>query len=471
MADTLPPPKVYVWHQNRQQGPFTAAALTGAIRAGKFPDTTPAWTDDDDKWRPLSKILKEITEQTTESTPGNTAPEIFLATDTQDVSNISNNSKSKLTKHWPLLVIVVGIFMLIVVAALFSHKGNTTSAHIASNTTDAEQCTVLIQGEGGSGSGSLVWQDDSYYLYTNVHVASLNNITASDYRGREILIPESCEVPKESGVDLVRFKLIEAPEKALVFANRSTIEEHGEAFAIGDSGGKGVLRTLPGQVIGIGARKIEVDCEFIQGNSGGPIVNADGELLALASYMTSNRTIWAKGTSLEIRRFGWIPSADYTWQETTAEELFQERLIAEECLATSRLLIALSYLDMNTNGFKVSQKWPIKHTSIGDVLANAEGHTLRAALSVTDRNMVRISKNDSAMARSTARREYLKFFNECEKYALEELVDAEAAIKSGFWSERFETKFPLHDNILKDFGKSLKAYEASPQLGRCLSEY
>jgi S1-C subfamily serine protease len=45
-----------------------------------------------------------------------------------------------------------------------------------------------------------------------------------------------------------------------------------------------VIRTLPGKILGIGPDKIEVDCEFICGNSGGPIVNSDGRLLALASF-------------------------------------------------------------------------------------------------------------------------------------------------------------------------------------------
>lgn len=478
MSSSQTEPQIFVWHEDRQQGPFSAIAMRGALKAGKFPSNIPAWTADDDAWRPLAEILKAIGQNSESTSPG------------ASPNTLENHSRQILPPAWPnsttnqlnkkqgrqaparsiAIAAICVIFLVTIILVIPKSEISSPKEEIASDTADATKCTVLIQGYRGKGSGSIVWHDGEYYLYTNVHVASMGKLSVSDYSGVDILISDSCQTPQELGVDLVRFKLLGKPKQALLFADRSSIEQEGEAYAIGDSGGEGVLRTMPGKVIAVGPEKIEVDCNFISGNSGGPIVNSEGELLALASYMTASRSIWAKGTSLEIRRFGWIPSANYTWQDSTANKLSQEQQIIEECKATSRLLMAFSYLNLKANGVEVPKSWPIKQFSILDVLNRTKGHSLKTALDATNYILTQYDEEGFSTSSDYAKREYLKFFKECEKYAAAELEDSKRSIKSGFWRKDFESRLNIHHDILSRFKRALRSFERSGNIGGCLAE-
>lgn len=472
--------KIFVWHQNKKHGPYSATVISGAINAGKFSPQAPAWTEEDSNWRPLTEVLSRLEADeeavSAEKTLGGshlTDSDLKPSKPPQVKGLNIQHTLFSFNSNIYRYATIAGISILLVVflsVILPTHKKDSPPPSIAQNANTATQCAVFMEGHEGRATGTIVVSEGVYYLYTNVHVASMGNLSVSDSRGTAIVIPNNCEVPLNPAVDLARFRLDTEPKHALAFADRASIEKHGIAFTIGDSDGEGVLRNSEGQVIGVGAQKIEVTCDFIAGNSGGPIVNSEGKLLALASYMKKNNSIWAKGTGMEVRRFGWIPSTNYDWQKTTTDELYQEAKLVEECLDTVRLLMAITYLNTTISGFEFSEKWPIDHISIEDVLVQSEGHPLKILLDNTDS---KIRRNATANKRPTnyrVKQEYIDFFKQCDRYATLELKGAQSIIKSGFWRTEFESKLNNYIEISSSFPERRKSYEQSEILGRCLAD-
>ena len=50
----------------------------------------------------------------------------------------------------------------------------------------------------------------------------------------------------------------------------------------GNSGGGGVVTRIQGKVLGVGPNLVEVDAEFVQGNSGCPILSDSLEVVGVA---------------------------------------------------------------------------------------------------------------------------------------------------------------------------------------------
>ena len=186
--------------------------------------------------------------------------------------------------------------------------------------------------------------------------------------------------------------------------------------------------------------------------------------------MKKNNSIWAKGTGMEVRRFGWIPSTNYDWQKTTTDELYQEAKLVEECLDTVRLLMAITYLNTTISGFEFSEKWPIDHISIKDVLVQSEGHPLEILLNNTDSKIRRNATASKRPSNSRVKQEYIDFFEQCDRYATSELKGAQSIIKSGFWRTEFESKLNNYIEISSSFPERRKSYEQSKILGSCLAD-
>ncbi|MBG30542.1 MAG: hypothetical protein CMI31_11165 [Opitutae bacterium] len=167
--------------------------------------------------------------------------------------------------------------------------------------------------DGGSGTGFLTQRFGEVHLMTNAHVVrGADKITLSRADGRPLATTDTMEMARD-GRDLVRFRM--AAE--LGGLRRAESMRIGEAvYALGNSGGLNVLTPLPGQMIGIGAKEIEVTSPFIPGNSGGPILNRRNEVLGVATYVAASRgEWWAQGSRFtRVRRLAtridgvdWVP--------------------------------------------------------------------------------------------------------------------------------------------------------------------
>ncbi|MCK5849822.1 MAG: trypsin-like peptidase domain-containing protein [Kiritimatiellae bacterium] len=158
---------------------------------------------------------------------------------------------------------------------------------------------------GGRGSGFVVDMDGKKYLVTNQHVIdccdSINIRTLSNER----IIPVSTEVSKS--LDLIRMEITNNIPALRIKKDNPDIGD--KITVYGNSDGGGVVTRIQGKVLGVGPNLVEVDAEFVQGNSGCPILSESLEVVGVASYATlfKDPEDWlSKDTRFqEVRRYGY----------------------------------------------------------------------------------------------------------------------------------------------------------------------
>ena len=147
--------------------------------------------------------------------------------------------------------------------------------------------------------------DGQAYLVTNEHVARGGHpLSARLLNGRKLTLTS---VGLAENADLIRFGFAETDVPALTPGTE--LPDLGLPIAVfGNSDGGGVATGLRGRVVGAGPDQIEVDAGFVQGNSGSPIVDGEGRVLAIATYAVRRvePDNWLKaGTRFnQVRRFG-----------------------------------------------------------------------------------------------------------------------------------------------------------------------
>lgn len=178
--------------------------------------------------------------------------------------------------------------------------------------------TVIVKNSKGVGSGFICKMDGEKWLVTNEHVArSIRTITAQYVEDGKKVSFEPSEISKKekdvfievaSDRDLVRIKVkdVAGQREGLIASDDIFIEKQVKTY--GNSDGAGVVTSLSGRVLGIGPDSLEVDIPFVQGNSGGAIVDSDGHVAGVVTYATINNDPenWMKtGTRFnKVRRFG-----------------------------------------------------------------------------------------------------------------------------------------------------------------------
>ncbi len=167
-----------------------------------------------------------------------------------------------------------------------------------------DKMAVIVAGKK-AGTGFILRDGDRCWLYTNAHVvegaapgtvrATLLNNVVLDLGERQLA----------QGRDLVRFALA-GPLPA--FAMERNVPDIGESVVVlGNSDGRGVVTEIRGRILGVGPREIEVDAQFVAGNSGSPVLNRAGRVVGVASYLRNCRDSadWSKRNTRYngIRRF------------------------------------------------------------------------------------------------------------------------------------------------------------------------
>jgi hypothetical protein len=201
------------------------------------------------------------------------------------------------------------------------------------------------------GSAFLASEAGRVWMMSNYHVvkgdAAIEFIGMTD-RSRVYSLPEKFEVSKDR--DAIRFQL----EETNGFTVASGCEFDDEVLAFGNSGGAGVITKSKGTVVGRGRGQIEVTCEIIPGNSGGPVINARNEVVGIATFIIKasisglsdeqlallpdaerdriiEKTKETKGTRYtDTRRFA-VPVCDTQWQAVSLT-VFKEESVRFEAL-------------------------------------------------------------------------------------------------------------------------------------------
>ncbi len=165
---------------------------------------------------------------------------------------------------------------------------------------------VTVQTDTGTGSGFVVSLDGKKYVISNAHVlAGASEITLIMPDGTRL---QWTQLSLAQHRDLVRLAIVDAPQVHALPIHCGAINIGDHVTVYGSSMGRAVVTELPGRVIGLGAEELEIDCTFVQGNSGSPILTRDGSVLGVATYVSRARNPrdWViSGTRFEdVRRFG-----------------------------------------------------------------------------------------------------------------------------------------------------------------------
>jgi len=160
---------------------------------------------------------------------------------------------------------------------------------------------VVIKHEMGSGNGFIASMNGKTYLVTNQHILlGAKKISFKTATG-EILRPRGVEL--STSRDIARLLLIDGTEGFGITADMPMDSPVG---IFGNSTADETAIELYGTVTGIGAEIVEVSADFVEENSGSPVLNIDQEVLGIASYVReSNTHAMKEGTKFEnrIRRF------------------------------------------------------------------------------------------------------------------------------------------------------------------------
>jgi len=186
-----------------------------------------------------------------------------------------------------------------------------------------EQAVYVVETKSGKGSAFLLQMNGACYLVTNAHVvASAPKAEFKNASDTTVISGGFVEVADDR--DLVRFP--SNSDKGLMLATEVKADEN--VIAYGNSGGADVVTKLRGEVLGVGVEKIEVSCEFIPGNSGGPILNEKGNVVGIASFLTRNTSMaeWIKtGTRFDkARRFAYRVNDGITWSRIPFKQFVSE---------------------------------------------------------------------------------------------------------------------------------------------------
>ena len=188
----------------------------------------------------------------------------------------------------------------------------------------------LIEKDEGKGTGFLFSMEGRVYCITNHHVlGNAVNLKISTSDGRSFT-PLYSEVAEDR--DLARILLKETPPSYQTVATSKLNES---VRILGNSGGVGVVTFAKGKVIGHSPKVIEVDADFIEGNSGSPVLNDDNEVIGVATFVRAaedgqDNWVAEKTRFAKARRFAVQITDDITWvqippkQLNTSETLIQQ---------------------------------------------------------------------------------------------------------------------------------------------------
>jgi len=122
-------------------------------------------------------------------------------------------------------------------------------------------------------------------------------------------------------------------------------------MVLGNSAGAEVATELHGVVKGIGPRKIEVDAEFVSGNSGSPVIHVrTGQVIGIATEVLVPvlDAITQDSPFRNLRRFAYRIDVIDKWDTPTLSDFIDEaNLLADFNLQTDALLLLAKDIYLN----------------------------------------------------------------------------------------------------------------------------
>ena len=149
--------------------------------------------------------------------------------------------------------------------------------------------------------------------YSIEEVPAVGRCIVIEYVDGTTLALGPCEYA--AGRDLARFP-VDGRRPALEL--RADLPDVGERITVlGNTDGRGVMTEIDGRIVGVGPTELEIDAAFTTGNSGSPVLDRAGRVVAVATYLRDCRDDrdWSKRHTRfnGIRRFA-LRLSGVTWE-------------------------------------------------------------------------------------------------------------------------------------------------------------
>lgn len=263
------------------------------------------------------------------------------------------------------------------------------------------RCLVIIKTDRGSGSGFIAQAGGKTHVYTNAHVIcgtpagfTSKIVSIKTASGQNIPVPYEIELSNNydpeaaHGLeDVARFPVsLKEGEPSYTLADTNlSVSVNQRVTAYGNSLGADAVTSLSGMVLGLGTDRIEISCEIVPGNSGGPVVLTDTkQVLGISTYLNAaKRDIWTNGTVFDrVRRFAVRPDKVTKWRKMQYTSLMSSLAELKAFDRDTLTLAAACYLNPKPNrgGFDVPSQ-PRGDYIIRQVIADGSKYALGAVIS------------------------------------------------------------------------------------------
>lgn len=295
---------------------------------------------------------------------------------------------------------------------------------------DVAKCSVFIKTDVGKGTGFLLNDYGSTYVYTNVHVLNrATQISITDDAGNEYKDVEYAEVAANpcgyvkdfGGGDAVRLKLFNFREKGLTQGSILTAEDLiGKSVGMtGNSGGRDKLTQLTGVVGKCDDQSFQNTTPGEPGNSGSPVVRMDTfEVIGLHTYGVRApenplTMLWQKefgatgGVSFALR----LDTLD-RWQQMPLTSFLSQLRRFDDFKELVLLCGLLDLLHPTESGILAPLNMEVQIMggayTVGEVLARWKDHPLISELTALDRTLSRNRQTKLRMSKVDIYKNYAK---------------------------------------------------------------
>lgn len=324
---------------------------------------------------------------------------------------------------------------------------------------DCLDCLVTLESESGQGSGFITKELGGFYVYTNTHVAVLGDLKIYDSSRNKISDIVRVECASEKGVDLTRLKLRNPRSQYLTLAT-GPAKLKSKLIALGNSHGEGVNVMLEGVLQGIGAKEIDMTCEIVPGNSGGPVV-MDGsfEVIGVSTRLIRSEHWTSANTSQGNRRLATRcdGEAGHRWSANSLSKLHKAAQAIEHTYETTRVLGAVLEFTPSNHGFLYSSETAKKVRE-----EHAEHPIIKSAQNISNMLASARSKGKN-WSKGDLSKHYLKFYSYAMNYASSDFKKSKRLATSGFHKGEFADFSLYRKKVANLYKKQIREFVSNPR--------
>ena len=202
---------------------------------------------------------------------------------------------------------------------------------------------VFVDGDNGKGSGFICNLQNHKLLVTNAHV--LAGVHAPSFHLLDRSPIKVSQAAVAVGHDIAVLAVTDGGKAIDAMESVDTNIAIGDPIVVlGNSEGAGVIKPLDGKIVGLGPNLVEVDAEFVPGNSGSPIIHkASGKVIGVATYLLRRQfeSDGSRAVKTEVRRFGYRLDSVKKWEPIVWQSFYAQAAQIEKVQGLSSDLVHL----------------------------------------------------------------------------------------------------------------------------------